>query len=218
MSVSASSQAPSVPLIDLVAQYQSIREEVKSAVDEVFETQRFVLGEEVAALEEEIAAYCDARHAIACGSGTDALVLSLMALDIGPGDEVITSPFTFFATAGAIHRVGATPRFVDIDPDSFNLQPEAVERAINSRTKAIMPVHIFGQCAEMEPLWRMSVRHNLPIIEDAAQAIGSEYRGRRAGVLGTIGCFSFFPTKNLGGAGDGGIMTTDDKDLSLIHI
>jgi len=214
MSVSASSQAPSVPLIDLVAQYQSIREEVKSAVDEVFETQRFVLGDEVEALEEEIASYCDARHAIACGSGTDALVLSLMALDIGPGDEVITSPFTFFATAGAIHRVGATPRFVDIDPATFNLQPEAVERVINSRTKAIMPVHIFGQCADMEPLWRMSVRHNLPIVEDAAQAIGSEYRGRRAGVLGTIGCFSFFPTKNLGGAGDGGIMTTDDKDLA----
>lgn len=214
MSVSASSSAPPVPLIDLVAQYQTIRDEVKAAVDEVFETQRFVLGDEVTALEEEIAAYCDARYAIACASGTDALVLSLMALGVGPGDEVITSPFTFFATAGAIHRVGATPKFVDIDPVSYNLRPEEVERAITSRTRAIMPVHIFGRCADMEPLWRLSVRHNLPIVEDAAQAIGSEYRGRRAGVLGTIGCFSFFPTKNLGGAGDGGIMTTDDKELA----
>ena len=203
-----------VPFIDLVAQYQTIRDEIRSTVDQVFETQQFVLGEEVELLEEEIAAYCDARYAIGCASGTDAIVLSLLALGIGPGDEVITSPFTFFATAGAIHRVGAVPRFVDIDSDSYNLNPELVERAITEKTKAIMPVHIFGQCAEMESLWRLSVRHNLPIIEDACQAIGAEYRGRRAGVLGTIGCFSFFPTKNLGGAGDGGIITTDDAEIA----
>lgn len=203
-----------VPFIDLVAQYQTIRDEVRSTVDQVFETQHFVLGEEVELLEEEIAAYCDARYAIGCASGTDAIVLSLLALGIGPGDEVITSPFTFFATAGAIHRVGAVPKFVDIDPVTYNLDPELVEQEINDKTKAIMPVHIFGQCADMESLWRLSVRHNLPIIEDACQAIGAEYRGRRAGVLGTVGCFSFFPTKNLGGAGDGGIITTDDAEIA----
>lgn len=210
----ASSAPEPVPFIDLVAQYQTIRDEVKQTVDEVFETQRFVLGEEVEQLEAEIADYCDARYAIGCASGTDALILSLMALGIGPGDEVITSPFTFFATAGAIHRVGARPKFVDIDPVTYNLDPQQVEDAIDDKTKAIMPVHIFGQCAEMETLWRLAVRHNIPLIEDACQAIGAEYRGRRAGVLGTVGCFSFFPTKNLGGAGDGGMITTDDGDLA----
>lgn len=203
-----------VPFIDLVAQYQTIRDEVREAVDRCFETQTFILGDEVQQLEQEIAQYCDARHAIACASGTDALILALLALGVGPGDEVITSPFTFFATAGSIHRVGARPVMVDIDPESFNLCPVEVEKAITPRTKAIMPVHIFGQCADMEPLWRLSTQHKIPIIEDAAQAIGAEYRGRRAGVLGTIGCFSFFPTKNLGGAGDGGIMTTDDAELA----
>ncbi|MEZ6125987.1 MAG: DegT/DnrJ/EryC1/StrS family aminotransferase [Planctomycetaceae bacterium] len=203
-----------VPFIDLVAQYQTIRDEVRASVDQVFESQTFILGDEVEQLEAEIAAYCDARYAIACASGTDALILSLLALGVGPGDEVITSPFTFFATAGSIHRVGAVPRFVDIDPLTFNLDSEQVEAAITPKTKAIMPVHIFGQCADMETLWRLSVRHNIPIIEDACQAIGAEYRGRRAGVLGTVGCFSFFPTKNLGGAGDGGIMTTDDADVA----
>ena len=203
-----------VPFIDLVAQYQTIRNEVKAAVDQVFESQTFVLGDEVNLLEAEISQYCDARYSIACASGTDALILALMAVGVGPGDEVITSPFTFFATAGAIHRIGAVPKFVDIDPVSFNLNPELVEAAITEKTKALIPVHIFGQCTEMESLWRISVRHNLPIIEDACQAIGAEYQGRRAGVLGTIGCFSFFPTKNLGGAGDGGLMTTDDPDLA----
>ena len=210
----SSSESEPVPFIDLVAQYQTIRTEVKETVDRVFETQQFVLGEEVDQLESEIAAYCDARYAVGCASGTDALILSLLALGIGPGDEVITSPFTFFATAGAIHRIGARPKFVDIDPVTYNLDPQQVEDAIDEKTKAIMPVHIFGQCAEMETLWRISVRHNLPIIEDACQAIGAEYRGRRAGVLGTVGCFSFFPTKNLGGAGDGGIITTDDADIA----
>jgi dTDP-4-amino-4,6-dideoxygalactose transaminase len=209
-----SSTPEPVPFIDLVAQYQTIRDEVKETVDRVFETQRFVLGEEVEQLEAEIADYCDARYAVGCASGTDALILSLIALGIGPGDEVITSPFTFFATAGAIHRVGAIPRFVDIDPVTYNLDPQQVEDAIDEKTKAIIPVHIFGQCADMETLWRLAVRHNLPLIEDACQAIGAEYRGRRAGVLGTVACFSFFPTKNLGGAGDGGIITTDDADIA----
>ena len=136
-----------------------------------------------------------------------------MALDVGPGDEVITTPFTFFATAGAIHRVGARPVFVDIDPVSMNLDPDQITRAITPKTRALLPVHFFGQCAAMEPLWRIAVQYGLAIIEDAAQAIGAEYRGRRAGVLGTIGCFSFFPTKNLGGAGDGGLITTDDREL-----
>ncbi|MBD3676556.1 MAG: DegT/DnrJ/EryC1/StrS family aminotransferase [Planctomycetaceae bacterium] len=208
----ASSQP--VPLIDLAAQYTPIADEVMQTVTEVFSSQRFVLGDEVSALENEIADYVDARYAIGCASGTDALILALMALDIGPGDEVITSPFTFFATASSIHRVGAKPVFVDIKHETFNLDPDQVEAAITEHTKAIMPVHIFGQCAEMDPLWRIAVKHGLHIVEDAAQAIGAKYRGRCAGVLGTIGCFSFFPTKNLGGAGDGGMITTDDKELA----
>lgn len=213
-SPSSTDSCQPVPFIDLVAQYQTIRDEIRVAVDRCFENQHFILGEEVTLLEEEIANYCDARYAIGCASGTDALVLALLALGIGPGDEVITSPFTFFASASSIHRVGARPVLVDIQPDSMNLCPEQVEKAITSRTRAIMPVHIFGQCAEMDPLWRLSTRYRIPIVEDAAQAIGAEYRGRRAGVLGSIGCFSFFPTKNLGGAGDGGIMTTDDPDIA----
>lgn len=203
-----------VPFIDLVSQYQTIRSEIKQAVDNVFENQSFILGDEVTSLEKEIASYCDSREAIGCASGTDALILSLMAANIGPGDEVITSPFTFFATASSIARVGAKPVFVDVDPVSFNMVPELVEEAMTERTKAIMPVHIFGQCAEMEPIWRIAVRSGIPVIEDACQAIGSSYRGRRAGVLGTMGCFSFFPTKNLGGAGDGGLITTDDAELA----
>jgi dTDP-4-amino-4,6-dideoxygalactose transaminase len=203
-----------VPLIDLVAQYQEIESQVAAAVRRVFSEQRFILGDEVAELEFELAGYCDARQAIGCASGTDALVLALMALDIGPGDEVITSPYTFFATASSIYRLGAKPVFCDIDPVSFNIDPHAVEDAMTSRTKAIMPVHLFGQCAEMEPLQRMAASAGIPIVEDACQAIGAEYQNRRAGVLGTIGCFSFFPTKNLGGAGDGGLLTTDDAGLA----
>lgn len=203
-----------VPFIDLVAQHQTIAGEIHEAVDRVFASQAFILGDEVAQFEADAARYCDARDAIGCASGTDALLLALMALDIGPGDEVITSPFTFFATAGAIHRVGARPVFVDIDPVSMNLDPHLVEEAVTDQTRAILPVHIFGQCADMEPLWRIAVRRGLSIVEDAAQSIGAEYRGRRAGVLGAVGCFSFFPTKNLGGAGDGGMLTTDDSHLS----
>ncbi|MBW3539001.1 MAG: DegT/DnrJ/EryC1/StrS family aminotransferase [Planctomycetes bacterium] len=203
-----------VPFIDLTLQHQKIAGEVLDAVQRLFSAQQFILGDEVAEFERETADYCDAREAIGCASGTDALLLSLAALDIGPGDEVITSPFTFFATAGSIWRAGAKPVFADIDPATFNLDPQAAAAAISRRTRAIMPVHIFGQCAEMEPLWRLAVRHDLATIEDACQAIGADYRGRRAGVLGTTGCFSFFPTKNLGGAGDGGLITTDDLHLA----
>jgi dTDP-4-amino-4,6-dideoxygalactose transaminase len=207
------SAPPAVPFIDLVAQYRTIESEVHEAVQRVFASQHFVLGEEVAQLETELARYCDAREAIGCASGTDALLLALLALGVTAGDEVITSPFTFFATAGVIHRLGARPVFVDIDPLSMNIDPDQVAWAITSKTRAILPVHIFGRCAEMEPLWRHATRHGLPIIEDACQSIGAQYRGRHAGVLGSIGCFSFFPTKNLGGAGDGGLLTTDDPDL-----
>lgn len=208
------SKQPSVPFIDLKAQYATIADEIREAVDAVFAEQQFVLGPTVEEFETAIARHCDSRYAIGCGSGTDALYLALLALDIEPGDEIITSPFTFFATAGAIHRAGARPVFVDIDPVSFNLDPAKVEAAVTRRTKAIMPVHLYGQCAEMEPLFRIAVRKRLAIIEDACQAIGAEYDGRRAGVLGTLGCFSFFPTKNLGGAGEGGIVTTDNTELA----
>ena len=203
-----------VPFIDLKAQYQTIRPEISAAVERVFENQAFVLGDEVSELEFEIAEYCDSRDAIGCASGSDALLLSLIGLDIGPGDEVITSPFTFFATAGAICRTGATPVFVDVLPETYNIDPKAIEAAITPRTRAIMPVHIFGQCADMDPIWRIATQHSLFIIEDACQAIGATFNGRRAGVLGRAGCFSFFPTKNLGAAGDGGIITTDDPVLA----
>lgn len=210
--LNAGSDRP-VPFIDLVPQFQSMSAEVMAAVERVFAEQKFILGDEVVALEEEIAAYCDSRFAIGCNSGTDALIIALQALDIGEGDEVITTPFSFFATASSICRAGATPVFVDIDPESFNMDVEAIEDAITPHTKAIIPVHLFGQCCDMEPIWRLCQKYKLHIVEDACQAIGAEYQGRRAGVLGTVGCFSFFPTKNLGGAGDGGMMTTDDPEL-----
>ena len=213
LSMTAPENAP-VPLIDLVEQFETQREEVLEAVERVFSKQAFILGSEVSSLEEEIASHCDARFGIGCASGTDALVLALMALDIGPGDEVITTPFTFFATASSIVRVGAKPVFVDIDPLTYNLDPAAVAAAVTGRTKAIMPVHLYGQCADMKPLWRTAVQHGLAIIEDSAQAIGAKYDNRCTGVLGTIACFSFFPTKNLGGAGDGGMLSTDDSDLN----
>lgn len=210
--LNAGSDRP-VPFIDLVPQFQSMSAEIMAAVERVFTEQKFILGDEVVALEEEIASYCDSRFAVGCNSGTDALIIALQALDIGEGDEVITTPFSFFATASSICRAGATPVFVDIDPETFNLDVDAIEDAITPHTKAIMPVHLFGQCCDMEPLWRLCQKYKLHIVEDACQAIGAEYQGRRAGVLGTVGCFSFFPTKNLGGAGDGGMMTTDDPEL-----
>lgn len=203
-----------VPLLDLQSQYALLRDELREAVERVMESQRFVLGDEVRKLEASIAAYTETKHAIGCASGSDALLLALMALDVGSGDEVITTPFTFFATAAAITRLGARPVFVDIDYATYNLDTSQVEAAITPKTKAIMPVHLYGLCAEMDPLLELSKRYNIPIVEDAAQAIGATDRGEKAGSMGAIGCFSFYPTKNLGGAGDGGLLTTNDDDLA----
>ena len=203
-----------VPLLDLAAQHEPLREELLAAIERVISSQRFILGPEVSALEGEIAQRLGVAHAIGCASGSDALLLALMALEIGPGDEVITTPYTFFATASAIVRLGARPVFVDIDPLTYNIDPGAIEAAITKRTRAIIPVHLFGQCAEMEPILKICARYGLHVIEDAAQAIGAEDRGRRAGAIGSIGCFSFYPTKNLGGMGDGGMVVTDDEALA----
>jgi dTDP-4-amino-4,6-dideoxygalactose transaminase len=199
-----------VPLLNLQAQYVSLREDLRKAIDQVFDSQHFVLGQHGRKLETAIANYSQAKHAIGCASGSDALLLALMALDIGRDDEVITTPFTFFATGGAIARLGAKPVFVDIDPVTYNLEPRHVSSAITSRTKAIMPVHLYGQCADMDPLLEISEKTGIPLIEDAAQAIGAEDRGRRAGSMGLVGTFSFYPTKNLGGAGDGGMLITNE--------
>ena len=203
-----------VPLLDLQAQYVSLRDGVLEAVQRVLDSQRFVLGDEVRRLETSIAEYCETKHAIACASGSDALLLALMALDVKAGDEVITTPFSFFATAAAITRLGARPVFVDIDPHTYNLDVSRVADAVTPRTKVIMPVHLYGQCAEMDPLLDLAERHAITVVEDAAQAIGATDRGRRAGSMGSIGCFSFYPTKNLGGAGDGGILTTNHDQLA----
>jgi dTDP-4-amino-4,6-dideoxygalactose transaminase len=203
-----------VPLLDLRAQHESLREELLAAIRRVLDTQQFVLGPDVHELEGEIAHYTRTKHAIGCASGSDALLLALMALGVGPGDEIITSPFSFFATAGSIKRLGSRPVFVDIDSLTYNIDPAFVDAVITSRTRGIMPVHLYGQCADMSPLLAISGRHNLPLIEDAAQAIGSEDSGRAAGSMGLIGCFSFYPTKNLGGAGDGGILTTNNDALA----
>jgi len=202
-----------VPLLDLRAQYATIKDEVLSAVSEVLETQRCIGGPKVAELEEKIAAISDCKFAVGVSSGTDAIMNSLMSLDIGAGDEVITTPFTFFSTAGCIARVGAKPVFVDIDPRSFNINPELIEPAVTKKTKAIMPVHLFGQMADMDPIMAIASKHNLAVIEDAAQSITSTYKGSKAGSIGTVGCFSFFPSKNLGGIGDGGMVVTNDEQL-----
>ncbi len=203
-----------IPLLDLKAQYAPIREEIRAAIDRVADAQYFIGGPEVEGLEREIAAYSAAAYGIGVTSGTDALLIALMAVDIQPGDEVITTPYTFFATGGSIHRLGAAPVFVDIDPVSYNIDPAAIEAAITPRTRAIMPVHLYGQMADMDPIMDIAARHNLYVIEDAAQAIGAEYKGRRAGSIGHFGCFSFFPSKNLGGFGDGGMMTAQDEKLA----
>ncbi len=203
-----------VPLLDLAAQYATIKDEIAEAIAGVFATQRYIMGPEVEGLEAEVAEYSGCKFGVGVSSGTDALLLALVALGIKPGDEVITTPFTFFATGGCIHRLGATPVFVDIEPGSFNLDPELVSKAVTGRTRAIVPVHLFGQCAEMNPLLDLAREHGLFVVEDAAQAIGSEYEGRRAGSLGTVGCFSFFPSKNLGACGDGGMITTNDEELA----
>jgi dTDP-4-amino-4,6-dideoxygalactose transaminase len=203
-----------IPILDLKAQYVAHRQEIDQAILGVIDGGHFILGPSVKALEEEIAAYSGCRFGVGVASGTDALRLALAALDIGPGDEVITTPFTFVATANTISRTGARPVFVDIDPRTFNLVPELVEKAVTPRTKAILPVHLFGQCAEMGPLLEIARRHGLKVIEDAAQAIGAEENGQRAGSFGDIACFSFYPTKNLGAYGDGGMVTTNDPELA----
>ncbi len=203
-----------VPLLDLKAQYNAIREEILDAARRVLDSQQCVLGPEVEALESEIAAYCGCEHAVGVTSGTDALLISLMALEIGPGDEVILPAYTFFATAGSVARAGARPVFADIDPGSFNLDPARLEAAATDRTKAVIPVHLYGQTAEMDAVNEFAKRRGLAVIEDAAQAIGAEYRGRRAGSLGTCGCLSFYPTKNLNASGDAGMVVTNDETLA----
>jgi dTDP-4-amino-4,6-dideoxygalactose transaminase len=203
-----------VPLLDLRGQHQALRPQLLEAVARVIDSQQFALGPEVEALESEIAEYSGTRFGIGCASGSDALLLALMALDLSPGDEVVTSPFSFFATGSAITRLGGVPRFVDIDPQTYNIDSSLIQGAITSRTRAILPVHIYGQCAEMDAILAVGARHGLPVMEDAAQAIGAEDRGRRAGSMGHVGCFSFYPTKNLGGAGDGGMLVTNDEALA----
>ncbi len=223
-----------VPLLDLKPQYRQIKEEILAVVQEVFDSQLFILGDRVETLEKEIAAYCGVKHAVGVSSGTDALIIALMAAGIGSGDTVLTSPYSFFATAGAIARLGARPVFVDIDPQTYNIDPQKLKEALEekagskvagdpaagfratgswNRPKAVIPVHLYGQCADMEPIRSMAAEHDLVVIEDAAQAIGAVYKGKPAGSMGAFGCFSFFPSKNLGAFGDGGIVTTDSTEL-----
>jgi dTDP-4-amino-4,6-dideoxygalactose transaminase len=221
-----------VPLLDLQAQYATIRDKVRAAVDEILESQRFVLGAQVSALEEEVAKLCGVPFAIGVASGTDALLLSLKALGVGPGDSVVTVPYTFFATAGTVVNLGARPIFVDIEPVGFEMDPERlssflarecvydpagkkmVHKSSNTTVKAIVPVHLYGQCADMEEILEIARRYNLAVVEDACQAIGATYKDRKAGAMGNLGCFSFFPSKNLGGAGDGGMIVTSDQELA----
>ena len=213
-----------VSFFDLKSQFSSIEGEVKAALDDLFKTQQFVLGPAVTHLEQVIAQYCQAGHAVGVASGSDALILSLLALGVGPGDEVLVPPFTFFATAGAVSCVGATPVFVDIQEDSYNIDPLQIERKITPKTKAIIPVHLYGQCADMDPILKITKARGIFVVEDAAQALGSEYRphpsapgqraGQRAGQIGDLGCFSFYPTKNLGAFGDAGMVITHDPALA----
>ncbi|MCU0256516.1 MAG: DegT/DnrJ/EryC1/StrS family aminotransferase, partial [Vicinamibacterales bacterium] len=203
-----------VPLLDLTAQYQPIRDEILAAMSRVCDSQQFILGAEVEALERELAAMLEVKHALGVSSGTDALLLAMMALDLGPGDEVITPTYSFFATAGCVARLGARPVFVDSDRETFNLDPAATVAAITPRTKAIVPVHLFGQGADLDPILAVARERGIPVIEDAAQAIGARYKGRLVGGLGDVGCFSFFPSKNLGAFGDAGLVTTNDDGLA----
>jgi dTDP-4-amino-4,6-dideoxygalactose transaminase len=202
-----------VPLLDLKAQYATIKDEILAAVSEVLETQRFIGGPKINELEEKIAAISDSKFAVGVSSGTDAILSSLMSLDIGADDEVITTPFTFFSTVGCIVRTGAKPVFVDIDPQTYNIDPAQIEAVVTDKTKAIMPVHLFGQMADMDPVMEIAHKYNLAVIEDAAQSIESTYKRRKAGSIGTVGCFSFYPSKNLGGVGDGGMIVTNDEDI-----
>jgi dTDP-4-amino-4,6-dideoxygalactose transaminase len=202
-----------VPLLDLKAQYAAIRDDVLKQINEVLDSQRCIGGPKVEELEKKIAEVCGCKYAVGMSSGTDALLASLMSLGIGPGDEVITTPFTFFATAGCIARVGAKPVFVDIDPKTYNINPALIESAITKKTKAIMPVHLYGQTADMDPIMQLAGQSSLAVIEDACQAISATYKDKKAGSIGICGCFSFFPSKNLGGIGDGGMVTTNDQEL-----
>jgi len=210
---SKTSKQMNVPLLDLRAQYKPIENQVQRVFAEILESQQMINGPAVGELECAVAGYCDVPSAVGVSSGTDALIAALMALEIGAGDEVITTPYTFFATAGSIWRVGAKPVFVDIEQDTFNIDASKIEAAITDKTKAIMPVHLFGQTADMDPIVALADKHGLKVIEDAAQAIGSRYKGKPAGSIGDVGCFSFFPSKNLGGAGDGGMVVTRDNAL-----
>jgi dTDP-4-amino-4,6-dideoxygalactose transaminase len=202
-----------VPFLDLKRQYFSIKEELDQAVFGVLSHTGFIMGPEVKTFEQKTAEYCGVKSAVGVASGTDALLLSLRACGVGLGDEVITTSFTFFATAGVITRLGAVPVYVDIDPDTYNIDPGKIEKKITSKTKVIMPVHLYGQCADMDPIMAIANKHNLKVVEDAAQAIGAKYKGKRAGSMGHLGCFSFFPSKNLGAAGDGGMIVTDDPKM-----
>jgi len=202
-----------VPLLDLKVQYAAIKNEILTAVSEVLDSQQCIGGPKVAELEKKIAAYSNCKFAVGVSSGTDAILNSLMSLNIGSGDEVITTPFTFFATAGCIARTGAKPVFVDIDPKTYNINPELISKAVTKRTKAIIPVHLFGQMCDMDAIMEIAGKYNLAVIEDAAQSIGSIYKGKKSGSIGTAGCFSFFPSKNLGGIGDGGMIVTNDQQL-----
>ncbi|MDX1435449.1 MAG: DegT/DnrJ/EryC1/StrS family aminotransferase, partial [Anaerolineales bacterium] len=203
-----------IPLLDLKAQFIEIESEVREAIDSVLDSQRFIMGPEVEALESEVAAYSASAFGIGVSSGTDALLAALMTIDLQPGDEVITTPYTFFATAGSIVRLGGKPVFVDIDSWTYNMDPAGIEAAITEKTRAVLPVHLYGQMANMGPIMDIARRHKLVVIEDAAQAIGAEYRGQRAGSIGQMGCFSFFPSKNLGAFGDGGMITTNNLELA----
>ena len=203
-----------IPLLDLAAQYRELKPEIDAAIARVFESSQFILGAETEAFEEEFAAYCGVDHAIGVNSGTSALHLALLGAGIGPGDEVITVPFTFFATVATIGYTGATPVYVDIDPGTFNIDVKQIETAITERTRAILPVHLYGQPADMDPILDIARRHKLVVIEDVAQAHGAEYHGRRTGGIGHIGCFSFYPTKNLGAAGEGGLVTTNNPEYA----
>lgn len=214
----SSMEKQQIPMLDLAGEYHEIKDEIDEAVHRVLESGHFILGEEVEAFEHEVASYLGVRHAIGVASGSDALLLALMALGVGPGDKVITTPFSFFATASCIVRLGATPVFCDIDPRTFDLDPGSVRRYLESSytpaVKAIIPVHLYGQCCDMDPLLELARTYSLKVVEDCAQSFGSTYKGRQSGGIGDIGCFSFFPTKNLGGYGDGGMVTTDDDELA----
>ena len=205
-----------IPILDLKPQYRGLREDLKEAINRVLESTQFIMGPDVKDFESEVAQYLGVKHAIGVNSGTDALFISLRALGIGPGDEVITTPFSFFATAESISHVGATPRFVDVDEHTFNVVPESIEEKINKNTKAIMPVHLFGRPVEMGKILALAERHDLKVIEDCAQSFGARYEGTQTGTIGDAGAYSFFPSKNLGAYGDGGLIATNDDTLADI--